>query len=218
MRARRLCALLGAAVLATAATSFAYSTPSVAPELAPITDAAAVRILTKDGVGSGVSIGNGFIVTAAHVVGKDKAVKIKLRDGAGSDGEVLWSNTAYDIAMVRIGSRQQGAAIDCGAAHVGDDIVSVGNPLGIDFVTAFGRIAGDPREHGPWKSVYVTDATTIMGMSGGPVFSVDGKLIGITVGVAIAPVVVDGTAYPSVTGFGFVVPSSVVCELMGGRA
>jgi len=207
------CALLAAVVLGSPTSA---QTPATTPPV-PVTDAATVRITVPDGLGSGVSLGNGFIITAAHVVGDVKSVKVKSRAGTEVDGAVLWVSKAYDIALVRAEQSWQGAKLDCGVAHVGDQISAVGNPLGLDFITAYGRIAGDAREQGPWKLVYVTDMTTVMGQSGGPVFSAKGELIGITVGVISAPMKFKEDYIHSIVGFGFIVPSSVVCELMGGR-
>ena len=98
-------------------------------------------------------------------------------------------------------------------ASVGDYVTAIGNPLGIEFISSYGRVAGEPREFLPnWKSAFVTDLTVIMGNSGGAMFSADGKVIGIVVGAPLAPLQSGGNTY---IGFSFVVPSSVVCTLMG---
>ncbi|TGU03691.1 serine protease, partial [bacterium M00.F.Ca.ET.156.01.1.1] len=89
--------------------------------------------------------------------------------------DVLWVNKANDIALLRTSSDGLGVAkLACHAVNVGDPIVAYGNPLKIEFVTAYAKIAGEPRETGPWKSVYVTDITTVMGQSGGPVYADNG--------------------------------------------
>lgn len=191
-------------------------TPEINTPVKPVTDAATVRIELPDGLGSGVAIGNGYIVSAAHVVGKSKSVDIKLRDGGKGSADVLWINEAYDIALLRTEIRTLPAALSCIQAKVGAQISAVGNPLGMEFITAYGKIAGDARVMGDkWKSAYVTDMTTVMGASGGPVFDDAGFLIGITVGVTSAPLKTENGYIPSLVGFGFVVPSTVVCELMG---
>lgn len=178
----------------------------------PITEQAAVRIELADGLGSGVSVGGGFIITAAHVVGSAKEVKVKTRLGEEATATVLWANSDYDIAMISTASVIPAADLSCKTAHVGDAITAFGNPLGLDFIAAYGKIAGAPRPFEPqWKSAFITDITTIMGQSGGPVFNDAGKLVGITVGVMGAPVG-EGRSY---IGYGFVVPSSVVCTLLG---
>jgi S1-C subfamily serine protease len=194
-------------------------TSTVAPERAayvkqlPITDAATVKVLVENGLGSGVSIGNGFIVTAAHVVGDATGVKIKERDGKETTADVLWASKTYDIALLRSDAYIPAATLSCRTAHVGDTITAVGNPLGLEFISTFGKIAGEPREMLPaWKSAFVTDITVIMGNSGGPVFDENGDLVGIAVGVLGVPGANDSKSY---IGLSMVVPSSVVCALLG---
>lgn len=177
----------------------------------PRTETTVVKVLLKNGHGSGVSIGNGYVVTAAHVVQDSKMVMLKTKDGRSRPADVLWSNTDYDIALLRTKDTTITAAdLDCRVAQVGDAITSYGNPLRVEFAAAYGRIAGEPRSFGPWRSVFVTDITTVMGQSGGPVFDADGRLIGITVGVMGAPMGFSS----SLVGYGFVVPSRAVCDLL----
>lgn len=199
--------------LALALSSAAYfAAPTVAAYTAPAaTDAATVKVVLKTGHGSGVHIGNGFVLTAAHVAGDEKSVQLKTKDGQSRQADVLWINNAYDIALLRTSPATLPAAhLDCAAVKAGSAIEAIGNPLAVEFVSSTGKIAGASREVGPWKSVYVTDITTVMGMSGGPVFS-DGNLVGITVGVMGVPMGFTS----SLVGFGFVVPSSDVCSLLG---
>lgn len=192
-----------------------FSTPeAIARFAAPDylkTETTLVKISLEGGHGSGVSIGNGYILTAAHVVKDAKTATLKTKDGKTRRAAVLWANTEYDIALLRSQDGNMDAAtLDCRIAQAGDFITSYGNPLNVEFAAAFGRIAGEPRALGPWKSVFVTDITTVMGQSGGPVFDADGRLIGITVGVMGAPM---GFSH-SLVGYGFVVPSRAVCDLL----
>lgn len=197
-------------IAATSAAAYALRPP---PAL-PATETATVKIQVNDGHGSGVHIGDGFIVTAAHVVGDAKEVQLKAKGGALRKADVLWVNKANDIALLRTSSDGLGIAkLGCHGVRVGDTIVAYGNPLKIEFVAAYGRIAGEPRETGPWKSVYVTDITTVMGQSGGGTFAENGDLIGITVGVMAAPIGFSG----SLVGYGYVVPSTAVCELLARK-
>lgn len=197
-------------VAATSAAAYALLPP---PNL-PATASATVKIQVNDGHGSGVHIGDGFIVTAAHVVGDAKEVQLKAKGGALRKADVLWINKANDIALLRTSSAGLGTAhLSCGSAKAGDPITAYGNPLGIEFVAAYGKIAGEPRKTGPWNTVYVTDITTVMGQSGGPVFGSDGDLIGITVGVMAAPIGFSG----SLVGYGYVVPSTEICGLLARK-
>ncbi|WP_164903167.1 S1 family peptidase [Rhizobium leguminosarum] len=183
-----------------------------------------VMVNLADGHGSGVHIGNGLVVTAAHVADGTKPIKIKSSDGAEADAEVLWANKAYDVALLSTKGKIPGSAeIDCRAPKLGDEIQAAGNPLNLEFVSSFGRIAGNVRKADPWREVVITDITTVMGVSGGPVFGKDGRVVGIAVGVVPAPLKIDdgkgGTTYaPSLTGFGTAVPGSVICMLLGRGA
>lgn len=177
----------------------------------PKTDTAVVKVMLKQGHGSGVHIGNGLVLSAAHVPEGVKVVILKTKDGRTRPAEVLWSSKEYDIAMLRTKDKTIDAAtLDCRVAQVGEAITSYGNPLRVEFAAAYGRIAGEPRAFGHWRSVFVTDITTVMGQSGGPVFDAEGRLIGITVGVLAAPLGFSS----SLVGYGFVVPSRAVCDLL----
>lgn len=185
----------------------------------------AIKISLADGLGSGVHIGGGNILTAAHVVGDAKMVKIKTFAGIEGDADVLWINKDFDIALIHTGGNVSGSSeLDCREPRFGEQIQAVGNPLGMEFIASFGRVAGAGRQLGNWKRVVVTDMTTVMGQSGGGIFANDGRVVGINVGVTIAPLqsgkdAAGGAVYtPTMTGFGFVVPSSVVCDLLARRA
>lgn len=192
-----------------------FAAPSVAAFTTADTESATVKVQLENGHGSGVHIGDGFIVTAAHVVGDTKEVQVKSKGGVLHKADVLWVNKARDIALLRTAPAGLGVAhLSCKLAKVGEPIVAYGNPLKVEFVAAYGKIAGEPRETTPWVSVYVTDITTVMGQSGGPVFGADGNLIGITVGVMAAQVGFSG----SLVGYGFVVPSAEVCGLLARKA
>lgn len=192
-----------AAMIALLFGAYAY-TP--APPALP---GSTVKIVMEQGHGSGVHIGNGYVVTAAHVV-VDKVPRIKLDDGSEQDAVVLWANKAHDIALLRTASTMSASSLDCRVAANGEYVTAEGNPTVFEFVSSAGRIAGVERAFGPWVRVLPVDMTIVMGMSGGPVFAADGRVVGISVGVLVAPV---GFA-ASLTGFGAVVPSAAVCELL----
>ncbi|TIN83086.1 serine protease [Mesorhizobium sp.] len=193
----------------------------------------AVRIELTNGLGSGVYIGNGIIITAAHVV--DSAIRpVAARDGNGNavaygpptvklvsdlgdvqEGEVLWINKDYDIAAVRPKNERRftAASLACREPDVDEPIVAEGNPVGMEFLRFKGMVSGKAREYLPnWKSAYVIDVTISSGMSGGASYDASGDVIGINVGVAD----VHGEQGKAASGgMGFTVPSSVVCGLLG---
>ena len=196
-----------------AATLFAATALVGCATGSPVVDnqaGAAVRIENGGGVGSGVYIGNGVIITAAHVVDGTKQVKIKSDHGDIQSADVLWANKEYDIAALRPNNarRFKAAQLSCRTPSVGEEISAWGNPAGVEFVTMHGYVSGDERPAGDkWKSVFLTDMTTIGGMSGGPTYDSSRRVVGITVGTL-------GFGAPA-GGLGFAVPGSVVCGLLG---
>lgn len=195
----------------------------------PATIEAVVKVLVDGGRGSGVHIGNGFIITAAHVLPDASYYRaVEFKNGAEFPFEVLWKSNQYDIAAIRIRDikadnpkvtppkvADQGAAeLFCGNLVVGDDVSVIGNPMSEDFITSFGRIAGDARKVHV-DSVYVVDISVIMGVSGGPMFHA-GAVAGIASAIMTAPLqyTSDVPFTPTVTGYSYFVPSSIVCELI----
>lgn len=171
-----------------------------------------VKVLPEKGHGSGVAIGGGYVVTAAHVVKDALTVKLKGDDGQVTRAEVLWQNKARDIALLKADRDIFTASrLSCDSAEVGALIHAKGNPLNMEFVTMWGRIAGISRKVGPWKEAYVTDMTILPGMSGGAVYNSRGEIVGISIGVANS---VNGFSI-SMTGMTFVVPSYQICSMLG---
>lgn len=215
---RTLLAIATAALLAGCAnTGIESQTPQAS---------SAVRIETPMGLGSGVYIGNGVVLTAAHVVADAPAAMVDgrlagppvvvLRSDAGDvqKGEVLWVNRQYDIAAVRPANskRFSAAHLSCRTPDKGEALAAEGNPFGLSFITMHGYVAGDARQLGDkWKSAFVTDISMASGMSGGPAYDQYGDVIGINVGV-IDP---HGGEDGATSGFAFVVPGSAICSLLG---
>jgi S1-C subfamily serine protease len=181
----------------------------------PATFDAVVKVMRPNGLGSGVSLPGGVVLTAAHVVTGATTVSLKLTDGKTVGAEVMWASPAHDVALLRTDASIPAARLSCDEASVGDEVRAVGAPLGVEFISSFGRIAGKSRPIGQVKSVLVTDITTINGNSGGPLFNSAGEVVGISSMIMLAPLGDKRAPTPSTTGFGFAVPSSVICRLMG---
>jgi S1-C subfamily serine protease len=192
--------------LTVAAHSVTYRQPSAG---------ATVMVVTESGHGSGVHIGNGYILTATHVIGKAENVTLKTDKGAKLEAAVLWSNSAYDVSLLRIAEPRalKSVPLSCRTPPVGEHVSVEGNPMKLEFQTTWGRIAGRTQVGGDmWKAVYVLDATIAPGVSGGPVLDVNRNVVGIAVGTMVSgfgPFTRTGPAYS------FIVPSRMVCNLMG---
>lgn len=174
-------------------------------ELTPIASAH-VKVETVTGHGSATHIGDGLYVTAAHVVNDVATVKIN-----GVESAVLWANKTYDIALISGPSQADVVPLVCYDAVVGEVGIAHGNPLQFTDISTTLTVAGEARALNNWKLAMPMDGTMAGGMSGGG-WVINGFLAGVNVGVALAPTPVGMSSY---FGISIVVPSSVVCDLMG---
>jgi S1-C subfamily serine protease len=172
---------------------------------------AAVRVFLETGHGSGVHIGNGYIVTATHVVGDAKKASVKTEDGRTLEAEVIWSNKDYDIALLRVdGLNISARPLHCGNPEVGTIIQTTGNPVNLEFIRTWGHVASTIAPRGTWKSTYIADVTVAGGVSGGPVYDMQQRVVGIVVGAAVQSMGITG----SMVALTYVVPASAVCLLL----
>ena len=176
-----------------------------------ILDSHSVKIVSGTGHGSATHIGDGYFITAAHVIQKDITINTQL--GREYDVEVMWVNNDYDVALVKsdVGEIST-AAIDCRVPARGEDIMLSGSPMNMDFIDTWGRVSGDEMiDQGSWRRSVPVNVVIAPGMSGGGAFDADGDLVGIGVGVMIMHLGSGGGP----VGLAYVVPASVVCMLMG---
>lgn len=179
------------------------------PVLKPVLASPFLKVSDDKGHGSGVHIGNGYILTAAHVLGDRKTMTITDSEHRELPGEVLWKNTEYDIALMRVVgfANIDVAELSCAPNYAHQRVTVHGNPRSLDFAFTSGEVNGAARQWAVWKSVVPVDLTIIPGQSGGAVVDANGYVVGIAVGVM--------TFQMGLTGQGFFVPGSVVCDLMG---
>jgi serine protease Do len=189
------------------------------------TTAATVLIDTGEGKGSGVHIGGGYIVTAAHVVdtaaGNTITVRYEGGEAAGWSAQVVGYDKKHDLALLHIEDTSgPSASISCEATKIGQSIQIVGNPLDMEFIHTFGRVGSGVRAMAHWAEAFIGNAVTGPGNSGGPVFDARGRVVGILVGGYMPVVVAPGPMGLRVTGiplpgWSFIVPSTTLCRLMG---
>lgn len=214
MSAPQRIAMLFAAGLAICAGGFTYAVKEKvnAEALAAKPPATSVvKLIMKDGHGSGVGIGGGFIVTAAHVAA-DGILWVQNSLGEQQKAETLWINKEYDIALLKL-SKPEAVGVSnlsCRAPRIGEPITAVGSPLRTEFTTYWGHANGSVGKFGPWSEVFSMDLTTLPGISGGPIFDKDNNVVGLAVGVAMLPMGMSA----SVTGIGYGVPGSSICKLL----
>lgn len=167
-----------------------------------------VTIVSGSGTGSGVHIGHKYILTAGHVASMGGELSAKDDQGRTHKLTTLWVNAAKDIALLKLDDDApiSSAPLSCDAPVIGQHVRAYGNPLAIESVYSEGKIVGAPITEGPWQSVEMLDLTIVPGMSGGALVNDAGQVVGINVGVMV---------YGALTGFGWSVPSTVVCDLLG---
>jgi len=159
------------------------------------------------GVGTGFIIdASGLIVTNNHVAGRASSIVVTLADGRKFPAKLLGADEKTDLALLKIESKQPLPFVSFGDAskiRVGQPVMAVGNPFGLGGTVTTGIVSARGRDiqSGPFDDYIQTDAAINKGNSGGPLFDVDGKVIGIN------------TAIFSPTGgsigLGFAIPASL---------
>jgi serine protease Do len=173
-------------------------------------------------VGSAVHIGNGFFLTANHVLGQRQS-EIVLVTNLGQTflSDVLWTSADYDVALLHAPNIND-VDIDrhilvCDSLSIGDDLMFVGNPMSLRFIHTWGKVASISMSvENMWKKVTPVNAVIIPGMSGGAVIDTNGFLRGINVGTMVGPTAMTmfGPTL-SFTGISHIVEGRELCLLLG---
>ena len=177
-----------------------------------------VNVETQNGggLGSGVIIDRrGYIITNNHVIEGGRRIEVVLFDGRTLPGRVVGTAPEDDLAVLKVDPAQINLAVatlgDSSKLHVGQDVLAIGNPLGITQTVTNGIVSALNRNvaDGPNKAVLPgtiqTDAAINPGNSGGALVDLEGNLIGIPTLTAIDPQF--GTP---ANGVGFAIPSNRV--------
>ena len=156
--------------------------PQPIAEIAAAALPAVVQIDTTFGLGAGVIYSpDGYILTAAHVVGEESPVIIRLFDGRTVEGEVLGTHQTTDIAVVAIEPVEGMPVADLALEadlEVGQIAVALGSPFGLDQTVTAGIVSAVDRVVDGVTMVQ-TDAAINPGNSGGPLVDAAGRVIGI---------------------------------------
>ena len=143
----------------------------------------------KGGLGSGVVVSkDGLVMTASHVVQVADAVSVHFLDGRSVSAKVVGTAMQADVALLRLETVPDNLVVaelgNSDLMAIGDEVFVVGAPYGIDHTLTVGFLSGRRRPIGicnqPIPTEFLqTDAAINVGNSGGPMFSWDGKVIGI---------------------------------------
>ncbi len=169
---------------------------------------------SRQGAGSGVIIdaGEGLIVTNQHVVANAGTVNVILKDGRNYQAELLGSDAATDIALLKIDAPDlvELDFADSESAEVGDFVVAIGNPFGIGQTVTSGIISALGRaglDNDKYEDFIQTDAAINRGNSGGALVDMQGRLMGINTAIISA----NGGGSD---GIGFAVPANMVAAVV----
>ncbi len=160
------------------------------------------------------SLGSGFVVDPAgvvitnnHVIADASEVMVIFTDGQKLKAEVIGKDTKVDVAVLRVKPEKPLKAVkfgDSDKAKVGDWVLAVGNPFGLGGSVTAGIVSARNRniDSGPYDNYIQTDAAINKGNSGGPLFNMDGEVIGINTAI-LSP---SGGSI----GIGFATPANTV--------
>ncbi|MCX5836751.1 MAG: DegQ family serine endoprotease [Deltaproteobacteria bacterium] len=147
------------------------------------------REFKQRSLGSGFIIStDGYIFTNNHVVEQADKILVKLSTGREYEAKIIGKDSKTDLALIKIKPGESLPVADIGDSEklrVGDWVIAIGNPFGLEqtvtagIVSAKGRVIGA----GPYDNFIQTDASINPGNSGGPLFNMEGKVIGINTAI-----------------------------------
>jgi len=161
----------------------------------------------KQAMGSGFIIeSSGLIVTNNHVIEDANSINVILTDGRTFNAKLIGKDKKTDLALLKIETDDELPFVNWGdsdTAKVGNWVLAIGNPFGLVNTVTAGIISARGRDisAGPFDDFIQTDASINRGNSGGPLFNLDGEVIGINTAI-FSPT--GGSV-----GIGFSVPSSL---------
>jgi len=173
----------------------------------PVEGISAGRVPTA--TGSGFLLGpEGYVVSNHHVVKDGQSIQVRLADGRVFDAELVGSDPDTDLALLRVidGTDLPSVVLgDSDRLEVGDWVVAIGNPFGLDRSVSHGLISAKERVLGvgPLDDFIQTDALINPGNSGGPLFNMRGEVVGV-----------NSAVISNAQGIGFAVPINMVKDLL----
>ncbi|GMV40197.1 MAG: putative periplasmic serine endoprotease DegP-like protein [Myxococcales bacterium] len=167
----------------------------------------------REALGSGFLLSaDGFVVTNSHVVDEASEIKVKLSSGEELPATLVGTDPATDIALLKVDARRPLPHVlvgDSDALRVGDQVVAIGNPFGLQHTVTSGIVSAKARVigAGPYDDFIQTDASINPGNSGGPLFDLRGSVVGVNTAII-----------RHASGIGFAVPINVVKDVVARLA
>ena len=169
-----------------------------------------VQTPKRQAAGSGVIISaDGYIVTNNHVVDGADELTVTLNDNKEYSARIIGADATTDLALVKIDAKQLPAIVIANSDNVkvGEWVLAVGNPLGLNNTVTAGIVSAKARSMGQGVSSMIqTDAAINQGNSGGALVNTRGELIGINAMLA--------SPNGSNIGYGFAIPTSIMNKVV----
>jgi len=150
----------------------------------------------------------GYIVTNHHVIKNAEEIQVKLKNGKEYDAKIEGTDATTDLALIKIEADGDLPTLDLGdsdSLQIGQWIIAIGNPFGLEhtvtagIISAKGRVIGA----GPYDDFIQTDASINPGNSGGPLINMDGEVVGISTAIVAGG-----------TGIGFAIPITMAKDIV----
>ncbi len=200
----------------TVITELAESTKPSVVNLIPISDygkgreSQQERVPNATGTGSGVIIDSeGHIITNNHVIGNSTEIEVRLSDKTKLIAQVIGKDPDTDLAVLKVTADRPLPSArfgDSSSVRVGQWVLAVGNPFGLDRTVTLGVVSGIGRENvnlSRYENFIQTDASINPGNSGGPLFNLRGEVIGINTAII-----------NFAQGIGFAIPSNMARQVL----
>jgi serine protease Do len=170
------------------------------------------RDFRQQSLGSGFVIDkDGFILTNNHVVENTEEIKVQLADKREYDAKIVGRDTKTDLALIRIASDQPLVPLSLGDSdklYVGDWVIAIGNPFGLEATVTAGIVSAKYRDigAGSYDNFIQTDASINPGNSGGPLLNTAGEVVGINTAIL--------SRSGGSVGIGFAIPINMAKDLL----
>lgn len=167
---------------------------------------------TRNSLGSGFVIDeDGIIITNNHVIADADEITVNFADGSKLIAELVGTDPKTDIAVLKVEPQGKLKAVPFGdskTARIGDWVMAIGNPFGLGGSVSLGIVSAVERDisSGPYDNFIQTDAAINRGNSGGPLFNMNGEVVGINTAI-ISP---SGGSI----GIGFSIPSNLATRVI----
>ena len=164
------------------------------------------------GVGSGFIVDKeGYVVTNLHVVNNAQNITVTLNDGTEHSAKFIGGDEKTDLALLKIDTGSDLPYVEFGSSddtRAGEWVLAIGNPFGLGGTVTAGIISARGRDirSGPYDDYLQVDAPINKGNSGGPLFDLNGQVIGVNTAI-ISP---NGGS----VGIGFAIPSELAAPII----